>query len=112
MNYKDFKFFTSIEDNDNVLTVEYQTKHNGVMTETYKHEDLKKCPFCGGNAIISPTSCFEKPAVWVKCSHCHVSTTLVTVGYHFSIKEMISWTDALNKATRFWNMRSQEVRTV
>lgn len=58
-------------------------------------DQLKPCPFCGGEAKIKSSSAFGLiPCVYVQCQKCGVRTG--------------NWTSkSQNKANAFWNRRTE-----
>ena len=48
MNRNNFFAFISSKDENDILTVKYETKNKETVTEQFKHKKLHACPFCGG----------------------------------------------------------------
>ena len=45
MNRNNFFAFISSKDENDILTVKYETKNKETVTEQFKHEKLHACPF-------------------------------------------------------------------
>ena len=61
--------------------------------------DLKPCPFCGGEAIIKMAAQLTLPCVYVKCSKCGVCTDGITISAEYC---------ANDKASGAWNRRASD----
>jgi Lar family restriction alleviation protein len=59
-------------------------------------ENLKPCPFCGGEAIISGSE--EQTAYFVSCTTCDAQTAVITSADYGKVKE---------KAAATWNNRAE-----
>jgi len=67
-------------------------------------EELKPCPFCGGNAVLKPDNLYSQDtrnihASWVTCSRCCIE------GEHFIDRHD---TDCREQAIKAWNTRSDK----
>ncbi len=61
--------------------------------------ELRKCPFCGGEAIIKMTAQLSLPCVYVECSECGVRTDGITISAEYC---------ANDKVTDAWNRRATD----
>ena len=60
-------------------------------------EELKPCPFCGGNAIVKvKTFDVFNAAAWIECDRCHARTDLVEASVNYT---------AVERAKEYWNRR-------
>ena len=80
MNRNNFFAFISSKDENDILTVKYETKNKETVTEQFKHKKLHACPFCGGKARLIPLSSYGSPCVKVQCEHCRSCTVIAVTG--------------------------------
>lgn len=69
-------------------------------------EELKKCPFCGGNVKIkmgkkSTIGC----TIWCECEKCHAKTIGYCPNMENVDKALESIEECKGKATQAWNRR-------
>ncbi len=105
MDYHNVLGFVSAEDTDNILTVKYETKGKQFITEHFRHEELRPCPFCGGVAYLKPINVYNCPGARVECRYCHATSGIRLTGPLFMDTRVFSWTDALADVIGRWNKR-------
>ena len=62
-------------------------------------EELKKCPFCGGEAEISHGHFDGKATSYVMCKRCEASGEFFAISFKYSSDD---------KAVKAWNRRAGE----
>ena len=95
MNRNNFFAFISSKDENDILTVKYETKNKETVTEQFKHKKLHACPFCGGS-----------PCVKVQCEHCRSCTVIAVTGQDMITKKFHDWLDVLSDVIKRWNTRT------
>jgi transcription elongation factor Elf1 len=106
MNRNNFFAFISSKDENDILTVKYETKTKETVTEQFKHKKLHACPFCGGKARLIPLSSYGSPCVKVQCEHCRSCTVIAVTGQDMITKKFHDWLDVLSDVIKRWNTRT------
>ena len=95
MNRNNFFAFISSKDENDILTVKYETKNKETVTEQFKHKKLHACPFCGGKARLIPLSSYGSPC-----------TVIAVTGQDMITKKFHDWLDVLSDVIKRWNTRT------
>ena len=107
MNRNNFFAFISSKDENDILTVKYETKNKETVTEQFKHKKLHACPFCGGKARLIPLSSYGSPL-------CKSTVRTLPLLYCYSRyrsrydnkKKFHDWLDVLSDVIKRWNTRT------
>ena len=76
-----------------------------------EHNELKPCPFCGGEAVIKDTKFWMSDAVYVHCAECGASVQKKLANHTFykDGKEMFMTKEqAVQRVVNAWNRRAND----
>ena len=70
--------------------------------------ELKKCPFCGGEAEIKRVENNGKDNVWIQCKECNCATSIFTAPLNAIPKRVKLDSDYFKRVIYAWNRRYQD----
>lgn len=112
------------ETKDTILTaLEYYREHEGIgklefavrkaLSQEESQQELKKCPFCGGEAVIKADSKNYGFIIWCQCKNGNCNAR--TVGYcpdtNHEDDTLENIESCKNKAVEAWNRRADDGKT-
>lgn len=90
-------------------------KVNPLPNKAVSLNDLKPCPFCGGEATFRNTSVYYTFAVYVVCIRCHTQTAVIVYGDNGTLNPedftRNGEKEAKFKAQKLWNRRVNNEHT-
>lgn len=71
--------------------------------------ELKPCPFCGGEAELKRKqfTVVESEAVWVVCKDCGAMSTVFSIGLHRIPPRAKNSDDCFSPVINAWNRRTE-----